>query len=96
MRGASLALLALTGCMTMTESEPPPMAADDGACRTEGLSDLIGKTATTELGAEAMRRSGAKRIRWIQPGQMITMDYSPTRLNIRLDEKNAVLSFDCG
>ena len=97
MRGVALALLALTGCATMTESEPPPpVAGAEGACSTEALRDLIGRTATAELGAEALRRSGARTIRWIQPGQMITMDYSPARLNIRLDEKNAVLSFDCG
>ena len=62
----------------------------------EGLGDLVGRQATTELGAEAMRRSGSARLRWIQPGDVITMDYSESRLNIYLDSRNRVDRFICG
>ena len=67
-----------------------------GACRAEGLDDLVGRPATGELGAEAMRRSGATRPRWIQPGDAVTMDYSESRLNIHLDAGNRVERLACG
>jgi hypothetical protein len=67
-----------------------------GACRAEGLNALVGRPATAELGAEAMRRSGATRLRWIRPGDMVTMDYSESRLNIHLDSQNRVERFACG
>ena len=67
-----------------------------GACRTEGLGDLVGRPATTQLGAEALRRSGATRLRWIQPGDVVTMDYSESRVNIHLDSGNRVERLACG
>ncbi len=67
-----------------------------GLCRTDGLNDLIGRAATSELGAEAMRRSGAERLRWIRPGDAVTMDYREDRLNVNLDSQNRVESLNCG
>ena len=67
-----------------------------GACRAEGLDDLVGRQATTELGAEAIRRSGARSLRWIQPGDVVTMDYREDRLNIHLDGRNRVDRLICG
>ena len=68
----------------------------NGACTTEGLQELAGQPATSELGAEAMRRSGARALRWIRPGDAVTMDYRQDRLNVRLDAENRVEGFDCG
>ena len=90
MKKISLMLLGLVGaCATLP-------AESRGVCHVEGLGDLVGRQATTELGAEAMRRSGSARLRWIQPGDVITMDYSESRLNIYLDSRNRVDRFICG
>ena len=90
MKKISLILLGLVGaCATLP-------AESRGVCNVEGLGDLVGREATTELGAEAMRRSGSARLRWIQPGDVITMDYSESRLNIYLDSRNRVDRFICG
>ena len=67
-----------------------------GSCKTDRLGDLVGRAATSELGTEAMRRSGATRLRWIQPGDVVTMDYSESRLNVHLDARNNVERFICG
>ena len=90
MRKFSLILLGLTGaCATVPDESR-------GACNADGLDNLVGRQATTELGAEAMRRSGATRLRWIQPGDVVTMDYSESRLNIHLDSRNRVERLICG
>jgi hypothetical protein len=86
--------LALAGCAT-AQPAPAPVSPQ-GACEISGLSGLVGQPATAELGAEAMRLSGATRLRWIRPGDMVTMDYSPQRLNIHLDAQNRVDRFACG
>lgn len=67
-----------------------------GACSVDGLNDLVGRQASAELGADAMRRSRATRLRWIQPGDVVTMDYSESRLNIHLDSRNRVERIVCG
>jgi outer membrane biogenesis lipoprotein LolB len=91
---AALALLA--GCMTMDEEAAAP--GDDArfACSADRLGGLVGRQASTELGAEAMRASGARTIRWIQPGMAVTMDYRTDRLNIELDGANRVVALRCG
>ena len=90
----ALAALALAGCATAPPAAPSPPLA--GQCRVDGLGNLVGQPANAALGAEAMRRSGAARLRWIRPGDMVTMDYSAQRLNVHLDAEGRVDHFACG
>ena len=90
MKKFGLILLAMAGACTSLPDE------SRGACNAADLDNLIGREATTELGAEAMRRSGAIRLRWIQPGDVVTMDYREDRLNIHLDARNRVERLICG
>ena len=90
------ALLTTMACAAVPNDDAPAEPAAPGSCRSEGLRELIGRPATSELGGEAMRRSGARRLRWIRPGDVVTMDYSPERLNIHLDAGNRVERFACG
>jgi Peptidase inhibitor I78 family len=80
---------ALIGCATIP-SEPA------ASCNADRLSGLAGRPATAELAAEAQRLSGAARLRWIRPGDVVTMDFSAQRLNIHLDAQNRVDHFVCG
>jgi hypothetical protein len=89
---AALTALALAGCATIA----PPETPSAGQCRADSLGELVGRPADAALGAEAMRRSGALRLRWIRPGDMVTMDYSAQRLNVHLDAQGRVERFACG
>lgn len=86
MKVAALAL-ALAACAT---------ARPDATCRAEAGAGLVGRPANAELGAEALRLTGAARLRWIRPGDMVTMDYSPSRLNLHLDADGRVERLACG
>jgi len=90
---ALLAVLA-AGCTTMAADEPPGELT--GSCRTEGLESFVGQPGTQEIGAEIFRKSGAKKLRWIPHGAAVTMDYSPDRLNIKLDPQNKIEAITCG
>ena len=94
----SAILLATTGCTTAVADDgplPPPMGGESG-CDAAAANGLVGQAATAELGAEALRLTGARAIRWIQPGQAVTMDYRADRLNIKLDAQNRVEGITCG
>jgi hypothetical protein len=79
------------------EEEPPVEVGNSGyRCGVQGLQDLVGRPATSELGTEALRRSGSRTLRWIRPGDAVTMDYREDRLNVRLDAANRVEGFTCG
>lgn len=87
-----VALLAI-GCATVPAEDPP---AVEGNCAAERAAPLVGRQASQDLGAEALRLTGGRRLRWIRPGDAVTMDFSPDRLNIHLDAQNRVARFACG
>lgn len=91
------ALLLISACATVPPpSEPMPIPPSNATCDAAAARPLVGRTATSELGAEALRLTGARGLRWIQPGQAVTMDYRPDRLNVSLDSMNRVVEFSCG
>jgi hypothetical protein len=90
-----LTLLTAAGCETVNDD----IAANDDpryACTITNLGGLVGQQATQRLGTEALRLSNSRTIRWIRPGDAVTMDYRLDRLNILLDASNVVTSFNCG
>lgn len=89
----------LAGCATMPPdpSQPPVRGETPGyVCNDEGLSSFVGQQATAEAGAEILRQSGARTLRWIPHDGIITMDLRTDRVNVRLDAQNRIESVRCG
>jgi hypothetical protein len=91
MRVLALAALATAGCATA-----PPAEAGGSGCDAVKAQKLIGRMKSAEAGADALRLSGAKALRWIAPGSMVTMDYREDRLNLRTDPAGKIVKVDCG
>lgn len=93
-----LACVTAGGCAAGSTSTPaiPPRDGTGFVCDASMLGDLVGKTATSELGTDAIKRSNARSLRWIRPGTMVTMDFREDRLNIELDAANKVVKSHCG
>jgi hypothetical protein len=79
-----LLLLALCGCVA--PEIPEPMA-----CGADGMQDLVGQDKAVFA---AMTLPTGTRI--IEPGMAITEDYSPSRLNIDLDDNGRITRVWCG
>ena len=92
MRAAPLFLLLSACAVIPTEATPPPASA----CNADAAAALVGRNGDADLGAEALRLTGARRLRWIRPGDMVTMDYSAERLNVHLDAAGKVERLACG
>lgn len=91
-----LAALLLTGCTT-NMAEPPVAGESPGfACRGESLGSFTGQPATTALGAQMLRQTGARHLRWVAKGMMVTMDFRQDRLTVYLDGNNRVERASCG
>lgn len=65
-------------------------------CSNAGLEQFKGRVATSEVGAEMLRVSGAGTLRWVQPGTIITMEFSPERLTVHLGPNNVIARPTCG
>ena len=98
MRSAILLLaITLPACAAAEPVELPLRGQGSGViCRSYGLDKFVGREAGTKLAAELRKASGAKTIRWVRPGSMITMDYRDDRLTVRLSERNRVIAANCG
>lgn len=81
--------------------EPPPRkmpggdAALDG-CNQDAARGAIGREATAEVIEQARAAAGASVVRTLSPGQVITMEYHASRLNLSVDDGNVVVDVSCG
>ncbi len=87
MRFVVLAFLALAAC----EEPRPPIDNAPNECGAQGYQNLIGQSADIFA---SMTFPALMRI--IKPGMAVTMDYSPTRINVDLDAQNRIVRFWCG
>ena len=86
-------------CSTVSPAEPeiPVRGETPGyTCRNEGLARFAGRTATPALVAEMRQSSGAKTVRLVRPGMMVTMEFRGDRLTVWVDAGNRVIRVNCG
>ncbi len=92
-----LSALLLAACATVPvdpiSAEPVEPAE---TCRRDSLASFVGQPADEALGARMLRQSGARKLRWVAKGMMVTMDYRGDRLTVYLDAANRVERANCG
>lgn len=93
----SIALLTLVpfaaACTPQKKPEPIPAVVE---CDANRVLDLKGKQRAAIDTGEALRRSGAGQLRWIEPGSAVTMDFRVDRLNLHVDKAGTVTDARCG
>jgi hypothetical protein len=99
--GATLLAAGLSACAATPVADEPPSGIDKGEavpglCDSSTLAWTVGKTADESLVRRAQDEAGAKAVRVLKPGQMVTMEYSDTRLNLYVDTANKVIRYSCG
>jgi hypothetical protein len=91
----------LISLLAMAAAPPPAEHFPDRGdsrrkCEAAHLARLVGRKRGPAVEKEALRLSGAGIVRWIRPGEMVTMDYRTDRLNLRVDGHGRILRADCG
>lgn len=95
---AFLPLMA-AACTTMAAEEPNPPRHGESAgheCRSDGLDAYVGREPTSELGTEILAKSGAKVLRWLTPGMVVTMEFRSDRVNVYIGESKRIERVTCG
>lgn len=80
-------------------SDQPATASEQAFAEDCGLEKAIafvGRTDNAALRKAVTHAVGARPIRWIRPGDAVTQDYGPNRLNVMLDENGRIASVRCG
>ena len=89
----ALALLATAAGCTSASGEP---GFSGRTCDAGPAQSLVGQPASSEIAATAQKLTGAGAVRWLQPGEIITMEYRSDRLNLVLDGQNRIEAIRCG
>lgn len=79
-----------------TAAAPAPAARDDGYCDAAAVQNQVGRAYSERTAESARSRSGARTLRVLQPGQVMTMEYNPARLTLVVDDKGNIGSARCG
>ena len=96
---AAIAALALLGgCATApAPAQPGPVVAvPEGTCNAAPAQPHIGHRATAELGADLLRITGARVLRWVPPRTAVTMDFRADRLTVSYDDNQSITRISCG
>jgi len=89
--------IALAGCAAATPAPDEPVRiAPSGECDAAAVQDMIGMTATAELGASLVAASGTEILRWAPPRSAVTMDFRPDRLTVSYDDDMKIDRIGCG
>lgn len=99
-----LAPVLLAGCSAAAPPAATAGTVPQGAsgspatseCRQGDYAQFVGRTRSEALEAELREASGARVIRWVPPGMMVTMDYRMDRMTVRLDAQNRIIAANCG
>jgi len=93
-----ICLLAASACaepvpsaVQVNEGALPKQRISPGTCGAADYAALVGQNVAAFT---ALAHQGPARI--IRPGQPVTMDYNPERLNVLLDGDDRIVGLSCG
>ncbi len=88
-----LALLA--GCATGSGRDNAGTSGPQ-VCNADLAEGAVGKNVSPGLVEQYRKQAQAKIARALRPKDVMTMEYNPQRLNLRVDEQDIVISVNCG
>jgi hypothetical protein len=96
-----MSFLAILFSLTLANGGGPDMrelpalkGAGEDPCGAANLQHLVGEPLPSAEALAALE--GPRRVRVVQPGDMLTMDHIPGRLNVELDAAGIVRNLRCG
>ena len=75
-----------------TDAAAPPARA----CDASQVQGLVGQKADDAIAEQARGDAGARHVRLLKPGQMVTMEFDGERLNIEVDADGRIVAVRCG
>ncbi|AZG11110.1 peptidase inhibitor I78 [Pigmentiphaga sp. H8] len=93
---ATLAFAAGCAAPAPASDSQPAAQAPQGQCQADAAQSLVGQQLSSVLIEEARKASGAGSARVLRPGQAITMEFNPFRVNVEVNRREAVTAIRCG
>ncbi len=87
---------AATPAPAASSSAASPASVPNDECGASKLAAYVNEVPSADLSAKIKAAAGHDRIRTIHPGDMVTLDMRPDRLNIEIGEDGRIKLFRCG
>ena len=89
------AILGVAACAAVPQ--PPPLPPPPPAqCTAEPAAWAIGKAPTADVLDRIRFDTHSQVVRVLHPNDVMTMDYSNARVNVKVNERNAIVGITCG
>lgn len=86
-----IVLIFLAGCAARGSVPPTSQPRLPDTCGAETYRDLVGQDATALEKVLIMRM-----VRVIRPGDLVTQDFRPERINFTIDPSEVIADISCG
>lgn len=96
LKGLLPTLVVLAGCASPGPTTGPTGAPLGGTCNAGPAQSAIGKSSTAKVVEAARVSAGALMVRILRPGQMVTKEFDPERLNLEVDAAGRIIAARCG
>lgn len=90
------ALLLVSACSNTPNPAAPTPAPTATLCNAAPAQFALGRQADATLVNDARTRAGAKTVRVLKPGQVVTMEFNAERLSLSVDDAGRVTRVSCG
>lgn len=65
-------------------------------CDADPAQKMVGQKYSDSIAEQARKASGSRTVRTLRPRQVITLEYDPERLTLRLDGNDVIEAIGCG
>ena len=91
-----VAVAEVAACATVPPESNVHGTVPGRICNAAGTEKFIGQPGTSETGAAILAATHSATLRWAPPGYMLTMDFSASRVTVRLCPDYKVTAINCG
>lgn len=95
-RHSALLAAAILGLAACASQMPPPNVPVQTQCVAGAGAWAIGRAATADVVEQVRIDTRSNAVRVIRPGEVVTMDYRGDRVNVKVNERNAIVGVGCG
>lgn len=71
-------------------------SSDSAVCDAQPVQNQLGKKYSTSIDGTLRSGANASQLRVLKPGEVMTMEYLPTRLNVILESDGSISALRCG
>ena len=67
-----------------------------GTCDAQPVQNQVGQKYSESLNSDLQSGANANQLRVLKPGELMTMEYNPTRLNVIIEKDGSISALRCG